>query len=57
MSNVHELIEMLQAELRKCTDRAERLQIRAELELVIARATREAPIETSGVASENARPG
>ena len=57
MSNVHELIEMLQAELRNCTDRAERLQIRAELELAIARAAREAPIETSAIASEYARPG
>lgn len=57
MSNVHELIEMLQAELRNCTDRAERLQIRAELELAMARAAREATIETSALASEYARPG
>lgn len=57
MSSVHELIEMLQAELRNCTDRAERLQIRAELELAIAQAAREAPIEMSAVASEYARPG
>ena len=57
MSSVHELIEMLQAELRDCIDRAERAQIRAELELAIARAAREAPIETGAVASEYARTG
>ena len=57
MSSVHELIEMLRAELRDCIDRAERLQIRAELELAIAQAAQEAPIETSTVASEYARTG
>ena len=57
MSNVHELIEILQVELRNCTDRAERLQIRTELELAIARAAREAPIEMSTVASEYVRTG
>ena len=57
MSSVHELIEMLQAELRNCIDRAERLQIRAELECAIMQAAREAGIETGTVASEYARPG
>jgi hypothetical protein len=45
MSSVHELIELLQAELRNCTDRAERTQIRAELEAAIASVRREAERE------------
>ena len=36
MSSVHEQIELLQAEFRNCTGRAERTQIRAELEAAIA---------------------
>jgi len=56
MSSVHELIEMLQAELRDCTDRAERAQIRAELELAIAQAAREAPIDKGAVAVVYAQP-
>ena len=57
MSSVHELIEMLQAELRNCTDRAERRQIRAEFESAIWQAAQEAQIETGAIASELARPG
>ena len=57
MSSVHELIEMLQAELRNCIDRNERRQISAELESAIRQAAREAPIEPGAVASEYARPG
>ncbi len=57
MSSVHELIELLQAELRNCTDRAERLQIRAELECAILQAAQEARIDMGAVASEYARPG
>jgi len=55
MSSVHERIEMLQAELRNCTDRGERVQIRAELESAVTQAAREAPIETVAIASEYAR--
>jgi hypothetical protein len=36
MSSIHELIEMLQAELRNCTARAERIQIQAELKAAVA---------------------
>ena len=57
MSSVHELIEMLQAELRNCIDSAERRQIRAELESAVTQAAREALIETSAIASEYATPG
>ena len=45
MSSVHEQIELLQAELRNCVDRAERTQIRAELEAAIASVRREAERE------------
>jgi hypothetical protein len=45
MSSLHEQIELLQAELRNCTDRAERTQIRAELGAGIASVRREAERE------------
>jgi hypothetical protein len=45
MSSVHEQIELLQAELRNCTDRSERTQIRAELEAAIASVRRDAEQE------------
>jgi len=38
MSTIYELIEMLRAELRNCTDRGERSQIRAELAAALAEA-------------------
>jgi hypothetical protein len=57
MSSVHELIELLQAELRNCPDLAERLEIHAELECAILEAAREARIDMGAVASEYARPG
>jgi len=55
MSSLHEQIELLQAELRNCMDRAERLQIRAELDAAIAQATWEAGIDMGAVIPE--RPG
>ena len=56
MSSLREQIELLQIELRNCTDRAERTQIRAELEAAILQAAQEAQIET-GAVTEYASPG
>jgi hypothetical protein len=47
MSSLHEQIELLQAELGNCTDRAERTQIRAELESAIASVSPDAEREGS----------
>ena len=38
MSTIYELIEMLRAELRNCTDRDERGQIRAKLAAALVEA-------------------
>ena len=42
MSNLHEQIELLRAELRDCIDGAERFQIRAELDAALVQAADEA---------------
>ena len=42
MSNLHEQIELLRAELRDCIDSAERFQIRAELDAALVQAADEA---------------
>ena len=41
MSNLHEQIELLRAELRGCIDNAERFQIRAELDAALVQAADE----------------
>jgi hypothetical protein len=57
MSTIHELIEMLRAELRNCLDRAERGQIRAELAAALAEAGGEIPAQAGSLAPLSARSG
>ena len=57
MSNLPEQIELLQAERRHCIDRAERLQIRAELEAAIERVASEERCDAMTATPEDPRPG